>query len=242
MKVTIGISAYNQEEYLADAIESAIQQTVSCEVIIVNDGSPDHTEEIARSYEKKYWRMTSVGTKVTSRVDIPVKVVSQVNKGLSSARNTAIMNMTGDIFLPLDSDDILMENCVEEILKVFETADADIVAPSCKCFGIGNDVIQLMPNPTLADFRTGNRIGYFSAVKKAALLEVGGYSPRMVHGYEDMHLWVNLLTKGKKIATIPEPLVLYRTKAVSMWKEAVGKHHVELMNQIYKDFPSFLPS
>ena len=219
-RVTIGIPAYNQQEYLPDAIESALNQTVQCEVIVVNDGSPDHTKEIAEKY--------------------PVKLINQVNKGLASARNTAIINMMGSIFMPLDADDILKENCIEEILKVFDSTDADIVAPSLKCFGVGNDTITLMPNPTIDDFRTGNRIGYFSAIKKEALLECGGYSPKMVQGYEDYHLWFDLLSRGKKIVTIPEPLVLYRTKQVSMWKEALG-HHKELMEQIYKDFPNFLP-
>ncbi len=219
MKVTIGIPAYKQQEYLPDAIESAIAQTVECEIIVVNAGSTDNTKQIAENYG--------------------VKVINQVNKGLASARNTAIMNMTGDIFMPLDADDILMPDCVEKILQVFQFKNVDIVAPSFKCFGIGNEFITLMPNPKLEDFRAGNRIGYFSAIRKEALLECGGYSPRMIEGYEDLHLWLDLLSRGKKIETTPEPLVLYRTKEQSMWKEAKAKYHDALMAQIYKDFPHF---
>lgn len=216
LKVTIGIPAYNQQAFLPDAIESVLNQTVPCEVIVVNDGSPDSTKEIAEKY--------------------PVKVINQVNKGLASARNTAIMNMTGDIFLPLDSDDILEENCVEEILKVFASTDADIVSPSFRTFGTSNEVVIFMPTPTLEDFKIGNRIGYLSAIKREALLECGGYSPRMVEGYEDLHLWYDLLSRGKKIATIPEVLWMYRTKTESMWTDA-RKHHDKLMAQIHKDFP-----
>lgn len=221
MRFSIVIPSYNQQEYLPDAIESALSQTVPCEVIVVVDGSPDHSKEVAEKY--------------------PVKVINQVNKGLASARNAGVMAMTGDIFMPLDSDDVLMENCIEEIQKVFETTDADIVAPSCKCFGVGNDEIILIPEPKLEDFRVGNRIGYFSAIKKNALIECGGYNPKMF-AYEDYALWIDLLTRGKKIKTIPTPLVLYRTKTISMWKDAVKNHHVELMNKIYKDYPNFLPA
>ncbi len=219
MRVTIGIPAFKQQEYLSDAIESAISQSIMCEIIVVNDGSPDNSRQIAENYG--------------------VNVINQVNKGLASARNTAIMNMTGDIFMPLDADDILMPNCVEKILEVFDSTDADIVAPSFKCIGTSNAEVILMPQPKIEDFRAGNRIGYFSAIKKEALLECGGYSPRMTEGYEDLHLWLDLLSRGKKIETIPFPYVLYRTKEQSMWKEAREKYHGALMKQIYKDFPHF---
>lgn len=219
MKLTIGIPVYNQAEYLADSIESALDQTVKCEVLVCNDGSTDNSLDIAKSYEKQ-----------------GVKVINQINKGLSSARNTLIMNMTGDYFLPLDSDDILLENAVERILSVIEATKADIVAPSFKCFGIRNEEIILMANPTLQDFKAANRIGYFSAIRKSALLEVGGYSPKMSWGWEDFSLWFDLLRRGKKLITIQEVLVLYRTKEVSMLTESY-KHTEELNAQLLKDHP-----
>ena len=214
--ITISISSYNQAEYLPDAIESALAQTVPCEVIVVDDGSTDHSLEIARSY--------------------PVKVVSQVNKGLSSARNTGLMNAMGNYFLPLDADDILEPNTIERIEQVIKETGADIVSPSMQCFGRSDAKVILMPNPTIEDFKTGNRVAYCSAIKTSKLLEVGGYSPRMHTGYEDYHLWFDLLNRGARIVTIPEPLFWYRTKDQSMWHDAV-KHHEELMAQIRKDFP-----
>mgnify|MGYP001608057702 FL=1 len=224
MKISIGIPAYNQGQYLAECIESVLNQTVSPhEIIVCNDGSQDDTRYIAKQYSVKY--------------------IEQVNKGLASARNTMIMNMTGDFFFPLDSDDKMVPNCLERISKAIEeNPDADIVAPSFKCFGKYDSEIILMPNPTLEDFKPVdfktpiNRIGYFSAIKKEALLEVGGYSPKMTWGWEDYHLTINLLAVGKKIVTIPEILVYYRTKEESMITVA-NAHASELMNQIYKDFP-----
>lgn len=216
MKITVGIPCYKQAEYLSDAIESVLAQTYkNIEVIVVNDGSPDNTSEIARRF--------------------PVKLIEQVNKGLASARNAAIMNMTGDYFFPLDADDSLDENCLERIAAVARETDADIIAPSFTTFGTTNETIILMQNPSVEDFKTGNRIGYFSAIKRGALLEVGGYSPRMVWGYEDLHLWFDLLKRGKKIVTISEPLVMYRTKEHSMIHDA-NAHADELMAQIHKDF------
>lgn len=213
---TICIPVYNQAEFLAEAIESALAQTVKAEIIVINDGSTDNSLEIAKKY--------------------PVRVLSQVNKGLAAARNTGIMNMTGDYFLPLDADDILMENAVERIEQVIKESNADVVAPSFKTFGTTNRTVIINVLPVLKDFLTANRIGYFSAIKKDVLLEVGGYNPKMVMGYEDYDLWIDIFKKGKVLAVIPEVLVLYRTKETSMLTEA-QKHHEEIMEQIRWNHP-----
>lgn len=217
MIFSIIIPSYNQEKYLADAIDSAILQPES-EVIVIDDGSTDNSLNIANRYKGK------------------VKVISQVNKGLASARNTGIMNAKGTWILPLDADDILLDNCVEKLITaIAENPKADVISPSFKTFGTSSETIILMPNPTIEDFWAGNRVGYCSAIKKKALLEIGGYSPRMDKGWEDYHLWFNMLKRGKKIVTVPEVLWLYRTKEESMWTESV-KHGDELWKQINKDF------
>lgn len=221
MKVSVIIPCYNQAQYLSEAIESAYQQTEPCEVIVINDGSPDNTIEVAKKY--------------------PVKLINQVNKGLASARNTGIMNATGEWILPLDADDILTPDCVGELLYKAEETGADIIGPSMTTFGLSNKTIIMDEDVTLEKMRLGNHLGYFSMIRKSVLLEVGGYSPKMDTGYEDYHLWVNLLALGKKVATVQIPLVFYRTKADSMYTKA-KKDHVRLMAQIYKDFPTFLPT
>lgn len=223
MKVSIIIPSYNQEEYLREAIESAISQTEQCEVIVIDDGSTDNSLRIAKEYEPE------------------VKVIKQVNKGLSAARNTGIMNATGEWIFPLDADDFIAENCIEMLLRLAGETDADIVGPSIEIFGQNSGKVILSPNPGIELFRLGNHLGYFSLYKKSMALALGGYSPKMIHGYEDYHFWINALMRGYKIVTTPEILAKYRTKEKSMWKEAHKEHHAELMAQIYKDFPDFLP-
>jgi len=217
-KISIGIASYNQQEFLSDAIDSVLTQTLKPhEIIVCNDGSTDHSLEIAKSYEKD-----------------GVKVLNQVNKGLASARNTILMNATGDYIFYLDSDDIMLETCLEKVSKVIQETNADIVAPSFRCFGVQNNEVILHPNPTIEDFRTGNRLAYFAAIKKSKLIEIGGYSPRMTWGYEDYHLWFDLLKHGATVKTIPEMLVMYRVRPNTMLSVA-QQHHGELMAQIKKD-------
>lgn len=226
-KITIGIPVYNQGEYLAEAIESAYNQTLPPhEILICNDGSTDNSREIAERYMYKNFPL----------IESPVRVINQVNKGLPSARNTLIMNATGDYFLPLDADDILMENCIERITQEILKINADIVAPSFKEFGKSNREI-ILGGFQMQDLMVANRIGYFSAIRRSALVEVGGYSPRMKFGFEDWHLWFDLFERNKSIAIIQEPLVLYRVKEKSMIHEA-NAHSEELMAQIKKDFPN----
>ena len=228
MKISIVIPTFNQAQYLTECIESVLAQTYKPhEIICVNDGSPDETRYVALQYPE-------------------IKYIETTNRGLASARNTGLMNSAPDtdFMLFLDSDDKLVPNCLQRIANIIElNPDADIIAPSFQCFGKNEGEVILMPNPQLEDFKPVdfktpmNRIGYFSAIKREALLEIGGYSPRMTFGWEDYHLWINMLSKGKKIVTIPEVLVLYRTKEESMITEA-NRHASELMSQILKDFPN----
>jgi len=215
-KISIIIPSYNQHEYVKEAIVSALNQTEKAhEIIVVNDGSTDSSLAVVRKF--------------------PVKIIDQVNKGLASARNTAIMNSTGDYILPLDADDIFLPDIVEKISdKIMET-DADIIAPSFRTFGTTSQELILQGVPNVFDFLEANRIGYFSAIRKSKLLEVGGYSPKMTWGYEDYHLWINLLNRGAKLVTMKDVLVHYRTKQESMITVAQA-HHEELMAQIKKDF------
>ena len=224
--ISIIIPCYNQGQYLEDCIESAFNQTLPAhEIIIIDDGSTDNSAEIADRYTFKEFPF----------VESPVKVIHQVNKGLPSARNTGIMAATGTYILPLDADDMLMENAIARITREINQTNGDIIAPSFKEFGISNREV-ILQGFTMDDLKVGNRLGYFSAIKRSALIEIGGYSPRMKWGWEDWHLWFNLFTRNKSIAVIQEVLVMYRVKERSMIHEA-NEHSQELSAQIQKDFP-----
>ncbi len=227
MKISVGIASYNQAEYLEDAIESVFNQTVMVhEILVCNDGSTDNSLEIAERYMFKEF----------PSIESPVRVINQVNKGLPSARNTIIMNATGDYILFLDADDILNEDCIEKITKAIHETNADIVAPSFTEFGKSDRDI-ILSEFTIQDLKLANRLPYFSAIRRSALLECGGYSPRMKWGWEDYHIWFDMFSRNKTITFIAQPLVKYRVKEHSMIHEA-NEHGDELRAQINKDFPN----
>jgi glycosyltransferase involved in cell wall biosynthesis len=104
-KISIVIPVYNGENYLHEAIDSALAQTYqNVEVIVVNDGSTDNTEKIALLYEDK------------------IRYFKKENGGTSTALNLGIKNMTGSYFSWLSHDDIYYPNKiarqVEELSKL----------------------------------------------------------------------------------------------------------------------------
>jgi glycosyltransferase involved in cell wall biosynthesis len=224
MTISVVIPSYGQAPYLRDAVDSALSQTYEgIEVIVVDDGSHDGSLAIAQEYGHE------------------IKLVAQKNKGLASARNAGIMNATGEYVFFLDADDGMFPNCIEKIVETIQATDADVVCPSIRCVVDGLTLAQdtiLMPSPTFGDFKEGNRLAYCCAYKREALLEVGGYSPKMdvLGGWEDLWMHYAMMECGKKIVTIQEPLVLYRVKEKSMWKDA-QKNSEALWAQIVKDFP-----
>jgi len=218
--IDIVLPLYNQEQFICDALESALAQSGVSRVIVVNDGSTDNSLAIAKGYESQ-----------------GVLVIDQVNKGLASARNTGILNSKAEYVLMLDSDDILLDGCTDKIIEVAANTNADMIAPSFKEFGISQAEVILRNNLELEDFIYGNRVGYCQAIKRSVLQEVGGYNPKMQEGYEDLALTVLLLSKGKKLVTIPEVLWLYRTKAESMYTKITPQIHEKLIQQINKDVP-----
>jgi len=230
MTISVIIPVYNQGEYLEDCIESVYNQTVQPhEIIIVNDGSTDNSLEIAERYMFREFPM----------IESPVRVINQTNKGLSNARNTGIMNATGDYCFFLDSDDMLVENAIEKITTAILQTNADICAPSFKEFGKSNREV-ILGQFTINDLKVANRLGYFQAIRRASLLECGGYNTKAPigrYGYEDYDLTFELFKRGKTIMIIPEPLVLYRVKERSMIHEA-NEHATELHEHIRKNHPT----
>src|SRR5215218_8479223 len=92
--VSVVIPCYNQAHFLGEAIESVLAQSYPhLEIVVVDDGSPDHTREVAARYPG-------------------VRYVRQENQGLAAARNTGLRHSTGDYLIFLDADDRLLPGAV----------------------------------------------------------------------------------------------------------------------------------
>lgn len=110
-KISIIIPVYNVEKYLNKCLDSIVKQSYkNLEILIIDDGSKDNSLKIAREYEKR---------------DNRIRVFTQKNSGVSSARNLGIKNSTGDYITFVDSDDWLELDMYEKIIDRFnESIDA----------------------------------------------------------------------------------------------------------------------
>lgn len=105
-KVTIVIPVYNGSNYVKKAIDSALAQTYNnIEILVINDGSTDNTEEIVKSYGKK------------------VKYYKKENGGVSTALNLALKKMTGEYFSWLSHDDEYYNNRIEAMVEEIKKHD-----------------------------------------------------------------------------------------------------------------------
>lgn len=199
-KVTIVIPCYNQAHYLPDAIESALDQTIPCEVIVVNDGSLDNTSEIAKKYH--------------------VKLIEKENGGLSSARNAGIREAQGEYILTLDADDIITSDFIEKTIGI-----DDIVGTQQQEFG-DSHTLWTNPNthPKFEDFKHHNQINCCSLFKKEIWEKVGGYDETMRLGYEDWFFWMKATKAGYTVTIIHEPLFFYRKHGYSMIDKVKARH------------------
>lgn len=196
--VSIIVPCYNQAQYLDEALQSVLEQTYkSWECIIVNDGSPDNTEEVAGKWVIKNSRF---------------KYVFKQNGGVSSARNLGIAHSVGEFILPLDADDKLGSSYVEKSVAVFlESPSLKLVYCRAMKFGDENEIWKL-PDFSLQNLAIDNLIFCSALYKKIDWEYIGGYDERMILGLEDWEFWIALLKKGGEVFRIDEVDFYYRIK------------------------------
>ena len=111
-KLSFILPIYKVEVYLPQCVDSILSQaTQDCEIILVDDGSPDGCGAICDRYAQEH--------------DI-VKVIHKPNGGLSDARNAGFDQAEGKYVLFVDSDDYIEEGSVEKILRWIDSTDADV--------------------------------------------------------------------------------------------------------------------
>lgn len=205
VKVSIIVPCYSQAQYLDEALQSVWSQSFDdWECIIINDGSPDDTEGIAREWIEK---------------DKRFKYIYQKNKGLSSARNFGIQNSKGDFILPLDADDKISPLYLSLAIKAFEE-DAFLKVVYCKAkkFGDQNGPLNLKPF-SLRELCNDNMIFCSALYRKRDWETVGGYDSKMTFGWEDWEFWIAILKNGGNVRMLEEVGFFYRIKKVSMLKK-----------------------
>lgn len=115
MNLSIIIPVYNVEKYIERCVRSCYDQQLAhseYEIVVIDDESPDGSVKIVQRLKGSYPNL---------------KIISQKNKGLGGARNTGIKNAKGRYLLFLDSDDYLLPNVLDKLLKIAISNELDIL-------------------------------------------------------------------------------------------------------------------
>lgn len=208
-QVSVIIPAYNQAEYLGEAIQSVLNQTfINYEIIVVDDGSTDNTPNIARQFGSA------------------IRYIQQSNQGLSAARNTAIRHSQAEIIAPLDSDDFWEPEFLEKMLNHLN-CHPQAAAVYCgyryidsegKIVGI--PMLKVVPpelfNKTL--ICQGNWLVPCAVVFRKRLAKDVGLFDETIGPVADTDLWFKLSDRYP-FEGLPEVLAKYRRHDSNMTKD-----------------------
>lgn len=220
-KVSIIVPCYNQANFLPETLDSVLAQTHSdWECIVVNDGSPDNTAEVAERYASR---------------DSRIRHVFQENRGLSGARNRGLDEATGAWIQFLDSDDILLPEKLARQLAVLRQAQGPALSfcdyrylvvdgdesRVAKSRALNLERPRLLHADPLLDFvrrwETALSIPPHAFLFDARLFTQQSlrFDTRLPN-HEDWECWMRVLAQKPEIIPVQEELALYRVHAKSM--------------------------
>ena len=202
IKISVIMSVYNGEEYLAEAIDSVLGQSLAdFELIVINDCSTDRTGELLARY---------------ASADARVKVhTNEVNLRLPSSLNKAISLAQGKYIARMDADDICLPDRLEKQYAFME-AHPDVALSSCKFMTLKNGVFSSGGCGSKTDHESlkamllvTNPILHPGIIAKAEVIRELGYDPSFTCT-EDMELWTRFVMAGYKVEILSEYLMVYR--------------------------------
>lgn len=197
--VSIIVPCYNQAQYLPEALDSVLAQTYdNWECVIVNDGSPDNTEEVAMEYCAKDKRFV---------------YLKQENQGVSSARNNGIKASHGEYILPLDGDDKIAPTYLELVVDHYKKSpETKVVYSNAILFyDDGHEEEWNLPKYEYEALLWSNLFFISSVFRKRDYWECGGFDAD-IPGLEDWDFWLSFIGKGDVVYKIPETLFFYRNR------------------------------
>jgi len=197
------IPAYNAQAWIAETLRSCLNQTIKqIEIVVVNDGSKDYTQEIVEAMAKEDKRIVSVNL--------------ERNVGRSEARNIGNEKAQSEVILVLDSDDLATKNRVKDTLACFELKNPDLVYGGFQTIDtLGNIERKFVPNAFSREQSLKHKthgichstLAYRKGVSRNVRYESGDFSRLGIDDWKfiwDCHL------KGYKFAYVKSPLSYYR--------------------------------
>ena len=159
-QISVIVSVYNTEQYLAQCIQSILKQTYqNLELILVDDGATDRSLAICTHYQE---------------LDSRVRVFHQSNQGVSKARNYGMDVAAGNFITFVDSDDYVMPNYLEELFEALKSTGSQIAISDFQYYKGNGHLLVHMPEHKVSqhiftprewfDFAYTNRDDFFQLI------------------------------------------------------------------------------
>ena len=236
---SIIVPVYNAEKYLVECVQSVLEQEscIDFEVILVNDGSQDHSPALCDQLVQQ---------------DKRIRVIHQLNHGVSVARNMGMEAAEGQYVLFLDSDDV-WENNLLETLESYIQNKPDMVVFGYQQFGSNAALEEFVPtandqSETGTDyFHRHEKLGTMPVVSccchafRRQFLQDGGLKfPLHVQYGEDFRFCMHCLKCAEKVVCIPQSFYRYRVNEASATHTLTLKKIRDLLSacaDMYRLFP-----
>lgn len=217
--VSVVIPAYNCAKSIQKSIDSALNQDVSVEVLVINDCSPDNLDQVMEQYQDN----PSV-----------VYLKNEKNSGAAKSRNFGVSVAKGKYVAFLDSDDYWETGKLKKQLEVMKrnrvvlcSTARELMTPEGVCTG---RIIPVKERITYRDLLKHNCINCSSVL---ILTEVAREFP-MHHedSHEDYIMWLEVLKKYKRACSVNEPLLKYRLSNAG--KSGSKLHSAKMTYKVYR--------
>ncbi len=222
--VTFIMPAYNQGEFVREAIESVFKQTAPvARLIVVNDGSTDNTDQTMHQLVREHPTIT---------------YLNQANAGVCAACNTALALVETSLVIRLDADDRMPENYVEALLHCLEGQPETVGYAYCDAQYFGAREGWMHAGEwSLGRMVPENFVHVASLVRVSAARQVGYFNKNMTKGFEDWDFYLSLAEAGFKGAYCRETFLWYRQKNDGGRNDMTTETHKQVRAQIAANHP-----
>ncbi len=207
IKISVIVPVYNVEDYIARCLDSLVNQTLKdMEIIVVNDGTKDNSQDIIDKYVKKYKN---------------VKSFIKENGGLSSARNFGIKKAKGDYISFIDSDDYVELDMFEKMYKKIIEDKSDVaICDSINVYDDGSkEYIHTnlhYSDSTIKNYVIAPPMACIRLFKRSLFKKVSFELNRF---YEDLNLVPYIIDQTDKVSFVEEGLYFYYQRSGSIMKQ-----------------------
>jgi len=230
--VSVIMPAYNAVDYIMEAIESVlIQNYRNFELVIINDGSTDNTEEVVLGFK-----------------DERIRYFRQENRGLAATHNVGIKKSRGEFIIKLDCDDMMMPDFIAKHLQEFEKhPDVDLVYCDDCLIDENSKPIRVIERPEYTDrkllirdlFRCGFPVVPFrTCIRRNVFDKIGFFDEELLVG-EDYDMMRRFVKHGLKTHHLKGALYLRRMTSDSLsrnYSDQKAKCHFDVIKRYIDTF------